>query len=160
MRRFRHSATTHQQILSGFAERNQIMTSSNAKTLFISHAWTRNQPQWKQVVDWLEQEADFPWENCSHPDAETLPDRSSRTLSAEMSRQIASAQAVIILSELYAANSEWLDYEIDEAKRMHKFIIGVAPLNQGSVPRKIRESADLVVGGSSASVVGTVRYLV
>jgi hypothetical protein len=135
------------------------MSGTNAKTLFISHAWTRN-PQWEKVVGWLEKDADFSWRNCSCPNPGALNDHSSRALSEEMTRQIASAQAVIILSEMYAANSDWIDYEINEAKRMYKFIIGVAPLEHGGVPRKIRDAADLVVGGSSSSLIGTVRFLV
>lgn len=136
------------------------MSTPDTKSLFISHTWTHNQPQWKKVVDWFETEPDFQWKNCSLPDTDKLADRSSSTLSSEMSRQIASAQAVIILSDLYAANSDWIDYEISEAKRMHKFIIGVAPLDQGNAPRKLVEAADLMVGSSRASLVGTVRFLV
>lgn len=136
------------------------MSSTNAKTLFISHAWARDQQPWKQVVDWFEKEPGFSWQNCSCPCPEALADKSSRALSEEMTRQIASAQAVIILSEMYAANSGWIDYEISEAKRMRKFIIGVAPLAQGSAPREIQEAADLMVSGSSASLIGTVRFLV
>jgi hypothetical protein len=136
------------------------MSSTNSKAIFISHTWTRNQPHWKKVVEWFEMEPDFSWKNCSCPDTEALTDISSRALSEEMTRQIASAQAVIILSEMYAANSGWVDYEISEAKRMKKFIIGVAPLEQGRIPGKIREAADLVVGGSRISLIGTVRVLV
>jgi len=136
------------------------MTNSDTKTLFISHTWTHDHPQWKKVVGWFETEPDFRWQNCSLPDPDNLADRSSTALSREMTRQIAAAQAVIILSDLYAANSEWIDYEISEARRMHKFIIGVAPLDQGNTPRKLIEAADLMVGSSRASVVGTVRFLV
>lgn len=137
------------------------MSSANltSKSLFISHAWSSKQPQWEKVVGWFESEPGFSWRNCSCPDAEALPDKSSRALSEEMTRQIASAQAVIILSEMYAANSVWVDYEISEAKRLKKLIIGVAPLEHGRIPGKIRESADLISGGSSSSLVNTVKFL-
>lgn len=136
------------------------MPAPNTKSLFISHAWNQNQPCWEKVVEWLATEPEFSWKNCSCPNPALLPDRSSRALAREITRQIASAQAVIILSEMYTANSNWIDYEISEAKRMGKFIIGVAPLEHGSVPAKIKEAADLLVGGSSISLIGTVRYLV
>ena len=136
------------------------MSSPNTKSLFISHVWNKNQPSWRKVVEWFESEPNFSWKNCSHPDLGILPDRSTRYLTWEVSRQIASAQAVIILSEVYAANSAWVDYEISEAKRMKKFIIGVAPLEHGKVPRKIRESADLMVGGSSSSLLNMVKLVV
>ena len=136
------------------------MPTLNSKALFISHTWSRNQPQWKKVVDWFEHEPDFAWKNCSLPDPGVLPDKTSTGLSQEMTRQIAAAQAVIILSDMYAENRAWIDYEIKEAKRLHKFIIGVAPLERGSAPKTLVEAADLMVGGTSTSVVGTVRYLV
>lgn len=37
---------------------------------------------------------------------------------------------MIILAGMYAAHSEWIDYEISEAVRMGKFIIGVRPWGQ------------------------------
>ena len=135
------------------------MSSPNTKSLFISHAWNQNQHYWERVVGWLESETNFFWRNCSCPDLAALPDRSSQSLSEEMTRQIASAQAVIILSELYAANSDWVDYQISEAKRMKKLIIGVAPLERGSMPREVREAADLVAGSHSTSLVNIVRFV-
>ncbi|MBI5430451.1 MAG: TIR domain-containing protein [Nitrosomonadales bacterium] len=136
------------------------MSGSNTKSIFISHTWSQNQQCWKKVVGWLESDPDFAWKNCSSPDTSALPDRTSKSLSEEITRQIASAQAVIILSEMYAANSDWIDYEISEAKRLRKFIIGVAPLEQGSIPHKIREASDLMVSGHSSSLLSMVKYIV
>lgn len=136
------------------------MSVSSTKSLFISHTWSQNQQYWNKVVGWLESDPDFAWKNCSCPDTVALPDRTSKSLSEEITRQIASAQAVIILSEMYAANSDWIDYEISEAKRLKKFIIGVAPLEQGAIPQKIREASDLMVSGHSSSLLGMVKYIV
>ncbi|MDX8385398.1 MAG: TIR domain-containing protein [Gallionella sp.] len=135
------------------------MSSLTTKSLFISHAWTQNLLPWKQVVGWFEDESDFPWRNCSCPDSSLLEDKSSQSLAAEITRQIASAQAVIILSEMYAANSAWVDYEISEAKRMNKLIIGVAPLVHGCIPGKIKNAADLMSAGYSSSLISMVRFI-
>jgi len=135
------------------------MSMQNTKSLFISHVWTQNQQYWKRVVAWLDNEPDFQWRNCSCPDPAMLADRSSKSLTAEMTRQISSAQAVIILSEMYAANTSWVDFEISEAKRMNKLIIGVAPLEQGSIPKKVSESADLMAGGHSTGLVSMVKFM-
>ena len=135
------------------------MTNQTTKSLFISHAWTQNLSPWKQVVDWFEKAPDFSWENCSRPDTNLLKDKSSESLATEVTRQIASAQAVIILSEMYAANSAWIDYEINEAKRMNKLIIGVAPMAKGCIPSKIKNAADLMSAGYSSSLVSIIRFI-
>ena len=135
------------------------MSSLTTKSLFISHAWTQDLLPWKQVVSWFENEPDFSWRNCSCPDTKRLKDKSSKSLAAEITRQISSAQAVIILSEMYAANSAWVDYEISEAKRMNKLIIGVAPLVKGCIPGKIKNAADLMSAGYSSSLVSMIRFI-
>ena len=135
------------------------MSTLTTKSLFISHAWTQNMNPWVQVVGWFEKEPDFSWQNCSCPDTNFLKDKSSQSLAAEITRQISSAQAVIILSEMYAANSAWVDYEIREAKRMNKLIIGVAPLVHGCIPDKIKNVADLMSAGYSSSLVNMVRFI-
>jgi len=136
------------------------MSNPNIKSLFISHTWIQNQQSWKKVVGWLENDPDLAWQNCSCPDPAGLPDKSPKTLANEITRQIASAQAVIVLSEMYAANSDWVDFEIREAKRMNKFIIGVAPLERGRIPKKIQDAADLMAGGYSSSLISIVKYMV
>ena len=66
---------------------------------------------------------------------------------------------VIILSGMYAAHSDWIDYEIDEAKRMGKTIIGVQPWGQEKVPVKIQNAATRMVGWNRSSIIQAVRDL-
>jgi len=136
------------------------MPDQKTKSLFISHSWNQNQREWKRVTEWLESEPGLSWRNCSRPDMSALPNTSSQTLAKEMSRQIASAEAVILLSEMYVESSTWLDYEIKEAMRMNKFIIGMTPLERGSVPMKIKGASDFMVGGHRASLIGMVKCMV
>jgi len=136
------------------------MSNSASKSLFISHIWTHNQQYWNKVVGWFESESGFSWVNCSSPELSNLSDTSTQSLKKEMSRQISTAQAVIILSDMYAANGAWIDYEINESKRMNKFIIGVAPLERGSAPKRIQDSVDLMVSGSSSSLLSMIKLMV
>lgn len=102
------------------------------------------------------------WKNCSVPDHDALPDKTSKGLSEAMTRQISPAQVVIILAGMYAAHSGWIDYEIEEAKRMKKAIIGVRPWGQERVPVNVQEAAEecgRMVGWNSASVIQAVRDL-
>ena len=75
-----------------------------------------------------------------------------------MTRQISPSQIFILLGGMYAAHSNWIDYEIAEAQRMGKTIIGVRPWGQERVPVAVQNASVCpVVGWNSASLVDTVR---
>ena len=132
------------------------MPTLKNRMIFISHAWVYNEHYYK-VVDWLNEAANFSWSNCSVPSHDGLTDTTSAGLSKGMTRQINPAQAVIILGGMYAAHSDWIKYEIDEAVRMQKSIIGVRPWGQERVPKVVQDAADVMIGWNSASVVQAVR---
>ena len=64
---------------------------------------------------------------------------------------------VIILSGMYVAYSEWIDYEIDTAIELGKPIIGVRPRGQEKTPSNVSTHADVMVAWNSNSVVQAVR---
>ena len=99
------------------------------RMIFISHAWEYDE-DYKTLVDWLEDEPNFEWRNCSVPKHDACDDTTSKGLENCLTRQIRSASIIIILGGMYAAYSEWIDYEIDEAVRMGKTILGVKPWGQ------------------------------
>ena len=60
---------------------------------------------------------------------------------------------------MYAAHSNWIEYEISEAERMGKTIIGIKPWGQERVPLVVQNASVCpVVGWNRASVVQAVRY--
>jgi hypothetical protein len=124
--------------------------------LFISHAW-RYDDHYGKVVDWFDNAVNFEWKNCSVPSDDALPDKTSKGLSAGMTRQISPAQGVIILAGMYAAHSDWINYEISEAVRMNKIIIGVKPWGQERIPTNVQTAATVMVGWNSSSVIQAVR---
>lgn len=132
------------------------MPSLKTRMLFISHAW-RYSAHYEKIIEWFDAAPNFDWKNCSVPSDDALPDKTSKGLSAGMTRQIAPAQGVIILAGMYAAHSAWIDYEIQEAVRMGKTIIGVKPWGQEKVPVNVQNAAKIMVGWNSASVVQAVR---
>lgn len=132
------------------------MPSFKTRMLFISHAW-RYSEHYGKIVEWFDAAPNFDWKNCSVPSTDALPDKTSKGLSEGMTRQIAPAQGVIILAGMYAAHSAWIDYEIKEAVRMGKTIIGVKPWGQERVPVNVQNAAKVMVGWNSASVVQAVR---
>ena len=125
--------------------------------IFISHAWNYNEHYWT-IVKWFNYASNFSWSNCSVPSHDGLADRSTTGLRRGMTRQISPAQVVIILGGMYAAHSDWIEYEISEAQRMNKTIIGIKPWGQERVPLVVQNASVCpVVGWNSVSVVKAVR---
>lgn len=133
-----------------------MLTLKN-RMIFISHAWAYNQHYYK-IVDWLNEAPNFSWSNCSVPSHDGLPDKTSTGLSRGMTRQINPAQVVLILGGMYAAHSDWIEYEISEARRLDKTIIDIKPWARERVPKIVQDASICdVVGWNSASVVQAVR---
>ncbi len=132
------------------------MPALKTRTLFISHAWNYDH-HYNSLVTWLNVESNFSWRNCSVPSSDALPDKSIRGLTEGLTRQISPAQGVIILAGMYAAHSDWIKYEIDEAVRMNKVIIGVRPWGAERVPAVVQSAASVMVSWQSASIIQAVR---
>ena len=127
------------------------------RMIFISHAWEYNQHYYK-IEEWLNDAQNFSWSNCSVPSHDGLTDKTSAGLSRGMTRQINPAQVVLILGGMYAAYSSWIEFEISEAQRLGKTIIGIKPWGQERVPQIVQDASICdVVGWNSASVVQAVR---
>ena len=133
------------------------MPALKHRMIFISHAWSYYKHYWT-LVNWFKEEANFSWSNCSVPNHDGLPDKTSKGLSAGMTRQIAPAQIVLIIGGMYSAHSAWIEYEIKEAQRMSKTIIGIRPWAQERVPKIVQDASVCgLVGWNRASVISVVR---
>lgn len=132
------------------------MPELKTRMLFISHAWSYEE-HYLKIVEWFNDAANFSWKNCSVPSTDPLTDKTKKGLKESLTRQINPSQGVIILAGMYAAHSEWIEYEIDEAKRLNKTIIGVKPWGQEKVPIVVQNAATVMVGWNSTSVIQAVR---
>jgi hypothetical protein len=134
------------------------MPDVKTRMLFISHAWKDNEHYWT-IVKWFNEEPDFSWRNCSVPSHDGLVDNTNKGLEAEMTRQISTAHGVILIGAMYVAYSRWMDYEIDEAVRMSKVIIGIRPWSLETVPIKLQDASDRILYWNRASLIRAVREL-
>ena len=133
------------------------MPNLKNRMIFISHAWSYDQ-QYSTIVEWLNSENNFSWSNCSVPSTNALPDKTSVGLSRGMTRQINPAQVVLIIGGMYAAHSDWIDYEISEAQRLNKTIIGITPWGQQRIPLNVQNASTCpMVGWNKASVIQAIR---
>lgn len=127
-----------------------------SRMLFISHAW-KYEEQYNTIVGWFNEEPNFSWKNCSIPSTDALPDKTNRGLAMGITRQMSPAQGVLIIAGMYAAHSGWIDYEIDEALRMRKKIIGIRPRGQERLPVKIQACAAVLVNWNRNSLIAAIR---
>ena len=133
------------------------MPPLKTRMIFISHAWSYTQ-HYNKIVEWFNSAGNFLWRNCSVPSDDSLPDKTTTGLMTGMTRQINPSQVVVILGGMYAAHSDWIKYEIEEAQRLRKPIVGVKPWGQERIPRIVREASWCEpVGWNSESVVRAVR---
>lgn len=132
------------------------MPELKSRMLFISHAW-RYDDAYLTLVKWFNNEPNFSWKNCSIPSTDALLDKTTKGLMAGITRQINPAQGVLIIAGMYAAHSGWIDYEIGEAQRLQKKIIGIRPWGQERMPIKVQAAAHELVNWNSASIISAIR---
>lgn len=124
--------------------------------ILISHSWDYNR-QYEVLKGWLNDSPYFLWTDYSVPLTKPLFVNSDKELKQKIRDRIALCSCVIILSGMYVAYSNWIDYEIDTAVAMRKPIIGVKPWGQEKIPVKVQNNANIMVGWNSSSVVEAVR---
>lgn len=132
------------------------MPELKTRRLFISHAWSYS-THYITLVKWFNDEPNFSWTNYSVPSDDGCTEKTKSGLKACLTNQMRPAQGIIILAGMYAVHSDWIDYEIEEAVRMGKTIIGVRPWGQERMPVKIQETAHTIVSWNSASIISAVR---
>lgn len=130
--------------------------------IFISHAW-RYSDDYSKIVTWLneaQQEAKLTWRNYSVPSHDPLIDPGTTVgknkLKELIKAQIRPASKIIVISGMYAAYSDWIDFEIDTSVSMGKYIIGLKPWGQERTPVKIQNNANVMVGWNKTSVLNAI----
>jgi len=126
--------------------------------IFISHAWGYSS-HYETIKNWINNDRYLSsnWSDYSIPVYNPVDAHSKRELKQKITNKINLSNVVIILAGMYATHSEWIDYEIDEAVRLGKYIIGVRPWGQERMPVKIQSNANVMVGWNSSSVIAAIK---
>lgn len=132
--------------------------------LFISHAWAYGE-SYDRLVSLLNQAPYFSYKNYSAPEDRPLhtlgydPVRTKSQIMSAIDRKIAPVHCVLVLSGMYTNHSEWMQYEIDTALRMHKPIIGIRPFRSTRTPFAVESVADVMVSWNTNSIISAIRDL-
>ena len=130
--------------------------------IFISHAWKYGD-DYIRLVNLLDAPY-FHYFNYSAPEQKPLFPSGTPYTSSDIARKITDkirpAQITLVISGMYAAYSDWMQYEIDESLRMRMPVIGIMPRGQERVPLYVRDRVDVLVGWNTSSIVSAIRRYV
>jgi len=121
--------------------------------VFISHVWRYSDDYWR-VVQFLNEARHFNWSNLSVPahDPVTTPE-----LEYELRNQMRPADVFLIIAGMYANHSEWIDFELQFARRIGRPVIGIRKWGSERIPLAIQNAAVEIVGWNGTSIVNAVR---
>jgi len=132
--------------------------------LFISHAWKYGD-DYDRLIKLLDNAKNFSYYNYSAPKEKPLfPEGTplnNKKIADKITDKISPSQITIVISGMYVAYKDWMQYEIDESKRMGKPILGINPFkqSQGPTPKYVSENANMMVNWSTDSIVSAIRSL-
>lgn len=128
--------------------------------LFISHAWKYGD-DYRRLVNLLDSADYFHYMNYSAPKERPLfpagtPYTNSQIANA-ITAKIRPSQVTLVISGMYVAYRDWIQYEIDESVRMGKPIIAIRPWGSTMTPQYVANYADEIVGWNTDSIVSAIR---
>lgn len=124
--------------------------------ILISHSWDYSN-QYETIKEWLNNAPYLLWTDYSVPITRPLDARGINDLKEKIQNRISLCSCVIILSGMYVAYSDWIDFEIDTAVALEKPIVGIKPWGQERVPLKVQLQSNIMVGWNSLSVIDAIR---
>ena len=132
------------------------MPSLRVYRVYISHAWDYN-ADYKRVVQFLDSAPNFAWEDVSVPEHEPIESDDTETLAYELRNCVRSADVLLVVSGMYVAHSDWIDFEMQFARRIGTPIIGILPWGAERVPTAVQSAAVTLVGWNTSSIVSAIR---
>lgn len=124
--------------------------------VFISHAWAYD-ADYCRVEQFLQEAPNFDWENLSVPSHDGIDADDEDELKKLLRDQMRDANAFVIIAGMYVAHSDWIDFEINFARRIGSPIIGVLPRGSVQIPRAVQDAAREMVGWTQGSIVSAIR---
>lgn len=128
--------------------------------IFISHAW-RYGADYNRLTALLDQAPYFSYYNYSAPQEKPLfpngTPYTSNDIAYKITNKIRPSQITLVISGMYGTYSHWMQYEIDESRRMGKPIIGIYPWGQERVPQYVLQNATEMVHWNTSSIVSAIR---
>lgn len=130
------------------------MPTLRTYSVFICHDWEYSDDYYR-ICQFLDGAPNLSWENLSVPEHDPL-DTNDR-LQKNLRDHIRPADVLLVLAGMYTARSQWMDWEMDFARRIGKSNIGVKPWGNVQLPVVVQRNADEIVGWNTDTIVGPIR---
>lgn len=131
--------------------------------LFISHSWAYS-GTYGNLVKLLEKRSYFRFRNYSVPkDAPISTNGSDRRLHKAICSRMRLCSVILIPAGVYASYSEWIEKEIEIAKKkfsVKKPVVAIRPRGSERISALVKDNADTIVGWNTESIVSAIRNLV
>ncbi len=111
------------------------------------------------IVSWLNNAESFKWTCRSLVCDNPVDSTSDEELKQRLTNKIEECNALIVVSRIYDQYSKWVDYEIEEALRLNKPIIGLKHRENEDTPTKISNNAKYLVEYNEKSLIEAVEKL-
>lgn len=126
--------------------------------LFISHAWKYNN-EYYRLENLLKEYGYFNFRNYSVPEHDPLSFSSTAELTRQIDEQIRQSSIVLVIGGMYCNYREWIQKEIDIAKKYNKPILLVEPYGSNRIPTIVEKNATMSVKWNTKSIVDSIREL-
>ena len=128
--------------------------------IFISHAWKYGNA-YDRLIKLLDHAPNFYYRNYSSPeDRPFIPPYMyvlNDTIKNKITSKIRSVNCVLVISGMYTQNSDWMQVEIDIARKLNKPIIGIRPFDGQHMPLNVIIAAYENVDWNTSSIVDAIR---
>lgn len=135
---------------------------SKTHNLFISHSWSYSN-SYNRLTSMLTERPYFFYKDFSVPKDDPIHNAPNQQLLFEaIRRKIQPCHVVVIMSGVYSTYSKWINKEIHIAMRefsIRKPILGIVPWGAQRTSTIVTNSADLIVGWNTESIVNGIRQL-
>ena len=129
------------------------MPALRTYNVFVSHAWAYSE-DYDRVAQFLNEAPNFAWHNLSVPTHDRLP---NQDLESKLRDQMRPADVFLIIGGMYAAHSDWIDFELAFARRIGRPVVGIQKWGSERIPVAIQKAAKEISGWSTVGIVGAIR---
>jgi hypothetical protein len=140
--------------------RGAIMPELKTYKLFISHSWSYSDA-YEKLLKLLNNASNFSYSDYSIPKDDPVHTKGSdNALIDAIKDKMRFCNVILILAGVYSSHSKWIDKEIKIANDefiSKKPIIAIEPWGSEKTSQIVKDSADIVVGWSTSSVVDAIR---
>lgn len=135
---------------------------ANTFNLFVSHSWAYGD-SYNRLISLLNARGHFPFRDFSVPKDDPIHTRGTdRELAEAITNKMRLCHCVIILAGVYSSYSKWIRKELRIARegfQTPKPVIAIEPWGAERTSADAKDSADIVVGWNTESIVGAIREL-